>query len=203
MIIILPLGQTVKEYKWWVQEKSKGLVLKCPGCGHNRVHRHSRYSRQVVSRFILHTITIIRWRCPSCGLTISVLPDLLIPYGRFLNRLREKAARDVSNGVSISEAAERISSTAVSVVSVRTIQRWVKRMRGLAGEMAGWLVRQLWLTNPHLDPYAISKRESGAMGGMRFLLDIGDLWLAGVREKRGHIGLFAAVARSRAAPGQL
>ena len=62
---------------------------KCPrGCP-GRVHRHGRYSRYShptgPERFV-----VLRFRCPKCRLTISVLPADRLPY-RPLCGLRTEA----------------------------------------------------------------------------------------------------------------
>lgn len=95
MIIILPLGRSVKQYLQWVVNQRRKLVLHCPSCSCLRLHGHDHYERWAVTRLSLHRIPIHRWHCPRCQKTVSVLPDLLVPYGRFVNNLREQAVRRV------------------------------------------------------------------------------------------------------------
>lgn len=60
----------------------------------------------------------------------SVLPDLLVPYGRFINHLRERAVQLVVKGETLAAVPLKVSSMAVSVVSTRTVRRWVRRAEG-------------------------------------------------------------------------
>lgn len=204
MVIILPLGATVKQYLRWVNESSKSLVLSCPACPGKRLHRHDQYRRSAVTRSAVHRIAVRRWHCPQCGRTVSVLPDFLVPYGQFVNILRERAVRLVVRGRTLGKVALKISSPAVGVVSTRTIRRWVARAEKHAGALSGWLAALILRLVPQLDIFALTPRRPGPRADLHFLLDLGLWWyrLFG-RPTGAHPGLFAALGRLRGAPGYL
>ncbi len=129
MTIVVPLGRSVKQYLQWVVSERKNMVLHCPSCSCLRLHGHDHYKRWAVTRSSLHRIPIHRWHCPRCQKTVSVLPDLLVPYGRFVNNLRERAVRLVVKGEALAAVPLKVSSPAVSVVSARTVRRWVAAYR--------------------------------------------------------------------------
>lgn len=59
---------------------------KCPFCHteHPDWIKHAVYDRYLISfengRTVSYRITIIRYRCPSCGHTHAILPEAIIPY---------------------------------------------------------------------------------------------------------------------------
>lgn len=133
MTIVLPLAHSVQGYLRRFGQEGPRLVLSCPCCPGERMHRHGRYWRAVVGRWRITRIPIYRWRCPRCRHTVSLIPDFLKPYARFLSLLREKAVWRRVGGWPWERIAQAVSSTAVSVVSVRTLLRWWRRMLGWAG----------------------------------------------------------------------
>lgn len=204
MIIILPLGRSVKQYLQWVGGERKNMALHCPSCSCLRLHGHDHYERRAVTRLSLRRIPIHRWRCPQCQRVVSVLPDLLVPYGRFVNNLRERAVRLVVKGETLAAVPLKVSSPAVSVVSTRTVRRWVRRAEGLAADLSNWLVELILQALPHLDIYALSPRYAGTRANLRFLLDIGAHWCRLFPSPLGaHPGFFAALSRCSSAPGFL
>ncbi|WP_425622230.1 DUF6431 domain-containing protein [Desulforudis sp. Tu-874] len=70
-----------------------------------------------MTRFAIYKVPVYRWYCPRCKKTVSLLPDFLVPYGRFINIVREKAVRLVVGGKTKSQVVLRVSSPAVSVIS--------------------------------------------------------------------------------------
>ncbi|MBE0467493.1 MAG: hypothetical protein IBX71_09780 [Candidatus Desulforudis sp.] len=129
---------------------------------------------------------------------------MLVPYGRFVNNLREQAVRLVVKGETLAAVPLKVSSPAVSVVSTRTVRRWVRRVEVLAAELSNWLVELILQIMPHLDIYAISSRHTGARANLRFLLDLGAYWCRLFPLPiDAHPGFFAALSRCRDAPGFL
>lgn len=56
-------------------------ALQCP-CGHVGFHLHGTYERKVkLAAIVLHLI-VQRIKCPECGKTHAVLPDILIPWSQ-------------------------------------------------------------------------------------------------------------------------
>lgn len=52
----------------------------CPGDPTHTVHRHAHYDRHGTCDSLVPLERIFRFLCLSCGRTISVLPDYLLPY---------------------------------------------------------------------------------------------------------------------------
>lgn len=127
MLIVLPLARSVQSYLHRFANNPPGIRPRCPHCGASHMHAHGHYWRSVVERRRISRIPIYRWRCPQCGRTLSLLPDLLAPYARFLTLLRQKAVSRRLAGWSWERVALAVSSPDVSVVSVRTLLRWWRR----------------------------------------------------------------------------
>lgn len=204
MVIILPLGATVKQYLQWAADSSKNLILSCPACSEKRLHRHDQYQRSAVTRTVLYRVPVFRWHCPRCGQTVSVLPDFLVPYGQFVNSLRERAVRLVVGGLTLAKVALKISSPAVSVVSTRTIRRWVARggeVRRLFEQLAGRPYSDTCPSLGSLRPHPPAPRFPSRPALFAHL----GFWWCRLFEQpvNAHPGFFAALSRCRSAPGLL
>ena len=56
----------------------------CPCCSYpSTLPRHGFYWRNALFRKSWYRIPILRLKCPSCGKTISLLPDFLLPYFQY------------------------------------------------------------------------------------------------------------------------
>lgn len=59
-------------------------IYGCKFCGYEgMLHRHGYYSRNVITKYYIKRIDILRVKCPSCGKTHAVLPSFLIPYYQY------------------------------------------------------------------------------------------------------------------------
>jgi hypothetical protein len=88
----------------------------CPVCTIRRLARHSAYLRWVFELTECWQIQLFRLRCRPCHVTFTLLPDLLIPYRRYLAPIVEKAVGDyVSTGASCRGLAVALSGTVVPV----------------------------------------------------------------------------------------
>jgi len=47
------------------------------------LHRHGYYSRNVITKYSINRINILRVKCPSCNKTHAILPSFLIPYYQY------------------------------------------------------------------------------------------------------------------------
>jgi hypothetical protein len=90
---ILPFGKTLKSYLRDHGEKRPNFSLCCrdEACNKRILYKHGRYFRWVTTKYSCILIPIYRWYCPSCGKTVSLLPDFLIPWARFVTTVREGA----------------------------------------------------------------------------------------------------------------
>lgn len=122
-------------------DQSPNVKLCCEDCG-CRLHKHGRYMRTVVTQSDIVQIPIYRQFCPSCGKTISLLPDFLVPGARFATWVREAAMTRRLNGFTWRQVAENTSAPAVRC-SRRTLKRWWQRYLRRAASAALWIAGQL------------------------------------------------------------
>lgn len=111
---------------------------KCPTCG-RRLRKHGHYNRTVFFKYRFFTIPILRRRCPSCDRTYSLLPFFLRPWMRFVNHVRELFGRWLWMGVPLAQLPPKLSTTPISILSVRTLHRWKAQFKRLWEE---WFLHQ-------------------------------------------------------------
>lgn len=59
-------------------------IYDCKFCGYEgMLHRHGYYSRNVITKYYIKRINVLRVKCPSCNKTHAVLPSFLIPYYQY------------------------------------------------------------------------------------------------------------------------
>jgi transposase-like protein len=146
MIILLEcplsINRYIKEIHTYESE------VKCPYCD-RRLRKHGSYQRSIVFKRRIYTIPVLRRRCPSCDVTFSLLPCFTSPGMTFANHIREYMGRWLLAGACLSELPERLSTAEVSIVSLRTLQRWRAKLfkRG-----EDWFLKQrLLLANEYED----------------------------------------------------
>lgn len=84
MISITKFYKSITEYAKLGKANVFPVKYGCKNCGYEgRLHRHGFYSRNVITRFTIHRVYILRVKCPSCNRTYSVLPSFLIPYYQY------------------------------------------------------------------------------------------------------------------------
>jgi len=192
MSIVLPLAHSVQGYLRRFGQVGPDLPLWCGHCNAQRLHKHGRYWRVVVCRRRLYRIPVYRWKCPHCGRTVSLLPDFLKPYARFLSLLREKAVWRRLAGWQWERIARAVSSPAVSIVSVRTLLRWFARAAAWASGRGTEPVARLAGLAPALDIGGLKPADTTALAVLQFLRQTGHLlhYQTG-RLGHSHPGLFA------------
>ena len=84
MIIITKSIKNITKYIKLGKANVFSVKYGCENCGYQgRLHRHGFYSRNVITCFSFHRISILRVKCPSCNKTYSLLPPFLIPYYQY------------------------------------------------------------------------------------------------------------------------
>lgn len=196
MSIVLPLAHSVQSYLRRFGQFGPNLPLFCPHCTAQRMHKHGRYFRAVVCRWRVFQIPIYRWRCPQCKKTLTVLPDFLKPYARFLALLREKAVWRRLAGWSWERIARAVSSPAVSIVSVRTLLRWFKRAGDWVSDRGTEPLGRLVTLAPGLEIHGLAAADTSPVALLTFLRQTGQHLYSHVgRPKPGHPGLYALLNR--------
>lgn len=137
MVRVLDLGTGVKEYR---ENLKRGFEIDrdCLCCGNSRLHKHDSYTRTAIFGKQEARVVILRLRCSECGVTVSLLPNFLTPHKVYATAVREEAVSSVLNGVSMSEAASRITS--LSRVSV---SGWLKELSSKAASLTGRLLSHI------------------------------------------------------------
>lgn len=202
MSIVTALGHTVQAYLKHYSKKPPRIPLYCGRCDDRLLHHHGRYRREAVSRRRAWLLPIYRWLCPECGGTVSLLPDFLRPYARFVSFMREKAVWRHLQGHTLAAVAHMVSSPAVSVVSERTLARWVHRARDWVRERGAEPAARLLEANPALDLRPLEKVSGDPLQYLGLVgrqLQLQTELPAG-EAGRGHPGLFAFLNRLLGGP---
>lgn len=121
MSILLECRLSINKYIQEISSLSEDVA--CPCCG-RRLQHHARYERSVIWKKRMRHIPVLRKRCPRCDKTFSLLPHFVTSGIRFANHIREFLGRYLLRGDSLSRLPERLSSTVVSILSIRTLRRW-------------------------------------------------------------------------------
>lgn len=132
----------------------------CPGCGHRPLARHDTRQRWFYSATERFRSPVFRMLCAACGITVTLLPDVLVPRFRYVAELIQQAvtgyltttdsyralAIQINGGVrqgmdSITDAllTERMSP------SYQRIHAWVRHVSdqaaAIAQDLATWILR--------------------------------------------------------------
>jgi len=84
MIIIAKFLKSILEYERLGKANIFPVQYGCKKCGYlGRLHRHGFYYRNAITAHTVHRVVIIRFKCPSCKKTYSLLPSFLIPYYQY------------------------------------------------------------------------------------------------------------------------
>ena len=84
MIIIYECSESIEEYARKAKENEFPEMEQCPSCkGRESLRRHGFYQRHAVEEGNEYQVFICRLRCKGCKKTVSLLPDLLIPYFQY------------------------------------------------------------------------------------------------------------------------
>lgn len=106
MIISHNFGLGLEGYVRSGQANDFPVFDSCPNCGcfgPGNVRRHGFYWRNGVTETEEYRLPICRFRCAACSVTISILPDFLLPYfqhtlGTVLGRIQELLERKKAAG---------------------------------------------------------------------------------------------------------
>lgn len=136
MSILLECPPTFKKYMKFIETFDE--KVNCPCCG-RATRKHGKYEKTVHFKHGSYRIPILRRRCPDCNKTFTLMPCFTFPWGRFANHIYEFLLRWLVEKIPISVMAEWLTTTAVSVISLKSLYRWKKRFLHLLGE---WWINQ-------------------------------------------------------------
>jgi hypothetical protein len=151
--------------------RSGYFEIHCGCCGRKmRIHEYDD-TRKVVWKRQIRSVTLLRMRCATCDVTHTLIPTFLVPWGRFANHIREFFVRLLLLGIPLPRLAERLSSEASSILSIRTLRRWKKQMKS---KWLSWLehTRKAALSTPGWDNLLLEiyRTEATAAQEAQFLL---------------------------------
>lgn len=83
-MIIANYFKSITKYLNLGKEIYTSPIYGCKFCGYEgMLHRHGYYSRNVITKYYIKRVNILRVKCPSCHKTHAVLPSFLIPYYQY------------------------------------------------------------------------------------------------------------------------
>jgi transposase-like protein len=132
-LIVAHLGDSVKDYLEHFWFYLAQVEWHCPACGAKLV-LHAKYLRKVKvpEAVLIVIITIIRYRCTSCGKTHAILPDFLAPYRRYaMSTIEATVTAVVEDKVPLEKAP--------GDQDLATTRRWVQRFLGLSEQATSLL----------------------------------------------------------------
>lgn len=136
MPILLECPLSIKKYIRFVETYDDDTF--CPCCG-RITRKHGKYEKTVHFKHQSFRIPIMRRKCPDCNITFSLMPCFSFSWARFANHIYEFFVRWLLAGVPISQLAEWLTTSSVSVVSLKTLYRWKKRFFDL---LEKWVISQ-------------------------------------------------------------
>lgn len=106
----------------------------CPGCHHARVWSHGCYSRKPGCSDLveqsLSPVQILRFYCPTCRSTCSVLPECIPPRSWYLWKVRQAILLHLLAGNSIRSAGTcKTENSNPARPVINTIKRWWNRFK--------------------------------------------------------------------------
>ena len=114
----------------------------CPKCGaRGKLSEHGDYGRYLVSfedgGITADLVRPDRFRCSSCGSSHALLPDIIIPYGRYsLLFVLAVLIAYFGGAATVASICEKFG------IAVSTIYDWKKRIAEQKGLMLGALISQ-------------------------------------------------------------
>jgi transposase-like protein len=136
MSILLECPLPFKKYMKFIETFDEDIF--CPCCG-RLTRKHGKYEKTIHFKHQSFRIPVMRRRCPDCSKTYSLMPCFSLSWGRFANHIYEFLGRWLMEGVPISKLAEWLTTSSVSVISLKTLYRWKKRFLDLWGK---WWINQ-------------------------------------------------------------
>ena len=114
----------------------------CPRCGANgKLIEHGYYSRYLAyligERTTYSRLSPLRFECKSCGATHALLPDIVIPYGRYsLSFVLTALIAYFERNTTVENICEQFG------IAISTIYEWKKRILFCKELMLGLIISQ-------------------------------------------------------------
>lgn len=136
MSILLECPLTFKKYMKFIETFDEDVF--CPCCG-RLTRRHGQYDKTIHFKHQSFRIPIMRRRCPDCNKTFTLMPCFTFPWGRFANHIYEFLGRWLMEGVPVFRLSDWLTTSSVSVISLKTLYRWKHQFQDFWGS---WWIEQ-------------------------------------------------------------
>lgn len=133
-MIISNVTKNITEYMNLGKEIYIPPVYGCNHCGYEgRLHRHGYYHRNVITKYAVTTVAILRLKCPSCKKTEGILPSFLIPYYQYsLDTILDCLYQSFVFKKSYSRISGKFNgSNSDTLLTSSNIYSFKKRMKGI------------------------------------------------------------------------
>jgi len=155
MLILSDFGCNEQGYIAQAKHKESLRPENCPVCGaQGSLIGHGYYERKVRDEQQAYFIWVKRFRCKACHVTLSILPNFLVPHRQYLVRvIQGVVVACFEQGLNWKRVRQVCAQGGTPVL--RTLQRWCKAFGGYASI---WLAGvQTFLAQQHsasswLDP---------------------------------------------------
>jgi len=126
------------EYEGEVEDPDRHRPSSCPLCGTPKcLVAHGFYRRTLVDPDFEGGLRVRRYLCRACRRTVSLIPDLVLPYLRFsLNVIERFLKARLGEGWTLKAAGEAAGQAAMPY---QRGQYWVRRFRRQAAPLAAAL----------------------------------------------------------------
>lgn len=164
--MILPV--LLESFQSYLADPRQVLQVKrpCPACKSRSLSRHGSYRRWIYGSARRERVIIFRLRCRPCGLTVTLLPDLLVPYRRYALGVVEAALSALLGGASCRAAAVEASGVELPAdVSVTDALLWT-RLTPSYQRVHAWLARLTATATPDVQAASewLVRRVPGGLG---------------------------------------
>ncbi len=145
----MPLTTTIKDIKAYQEKVEKNKITPidlppCPRCSFEslsfKIHAYRERRFLVIVKMLVKAIfcTLVRFRCPNCGKTITNYPDFAIPHKHYTRQTIESFSRSYvdddhktyDDAVMTDEGMPERQDTGRSL-SPSTIHRWITTLADL------------------------------------------------------------------------
>lgn len=150
MIIIKHITKTIKGYIKHYQHVPPLLEEPCPNCK-SKLHKHGHFERNIITKSESYRKKIYRWKCSGCSVTISVLPDFVLPYRVHSTLIYEHFWQSIFiQHLSFRQVNPIITSPKTGELPRVTLKRWKRQYIKRRNNLLQRVTKLLLQVDPHI-----------------------------------------------------